>query len=613
MIDAGKGRSRLVLAALVAALLVLAPVPSLADEPQAASNISQEVDGLIAALDDADFATRRDAAERLEKLTQREELAGYLAVRFRTALASPEVSFEARSHLEPLVRLLPAAPDAVSKPSASAIGPLVEQLKSDSYAKRDSAARQLRAMLEHAELIVPVWTELKKFAADPALSTSGRRALRPLLDRAHEAWLLADPKQVPLPKPAPDEIKRLIEVFIAEQAAQSPEVYERTPAERELLDLIARDDTQAEVLEQLHQRLAEQAEGPGSAALQHLIDFSRPGMAAEAWSNQHHTTLQYLLIGVPQYNETLTTPRATHFDRIDDHSAHCVSGNSLTEGEYPVRVAIPHPEPGRETLFVLTNLPTPRRRLAFEYAVERDERLRLRELTERTLTYFLERKTPLSEVEVLMLAQLEPHAVSRFVGDYFQKVPNAPLNATAGGLNTQQTVYAGMCAVLARTGTREALPALEKLARSGALGKPTYPNRVEIGWVAALAIAQREERDEIDVWLASLIDETVKLTTDPDMPPDLGASAAGLLLDRHGVAVRPFGLWTSGESVTEAYAFVGYRFSTAEDRENVKRWWQKQKELLTAARSKPQAEEPESKPKLVPRIAPAGANGNGAK
>ena len=62
-------------------------------------------------------------------------------------------------------------------------------------------------------------------------------------------------------------------------------------------------------------------------------------MAAEIWEDHQHGTVQYLLIGVPQYPERMT--RATFFDKIDDTTAHCVSGNSLAPGDYPVGIAIP--------------------------------------------------------------------------------------------------------------------------------------------------------------------------------------------------------------------------------------------------------------------------------
>ncbi len=239
--------------------------------------------------------------------------------------------------------------------------------------------------------------------------------------------------------------------------------------------------------------------------------------------------------------------------------------------------------------------------MAFEYYIKKDEAWRLERITERTLSYLLTRGEPLSEVEILMLAQLEPRRVSRFVGDYFQAVPNGRLVSTPNGLNNQPTVYAGICMVMTRAGTHEAIEALEKLARSRALGKPTYPNRVDIAWVAVLAIASRDPWPGIDEWLADLVDEQVVLSTDPDLPPELGACAAGLLLDRHGMSIRPFGLATAGESITDAFNFTGYRFTSDRDRQGVKRWWEKQRTIAAAA-EKTKLVKPS--PAVVPRLAP---------
>src|SRR4029078_5820862 len=89
------------------------------------------------------------------------------------------------------------------------------------------------------------------------------------------------------------------------------------------------------------------------ARLREIADFARPAMAAEVWTHssfdwehRQHVTVQHLLVDVPQYPEIST--KATHFDRIDDKTAHCVSGNNLTPGDYPVGGAIPHPPPAPE-------------------------------------------------------------------------------------------------------------------------------------------------------------------------------------------------------------------------------------------------------------------------
>ncbi len=319
--------------------------PAAATQPDPA--VVAEVEQHIEELDDADFATRRAAAARLEEMAGKAEWQAYLASRFRGALLSDETSFEVRSHLEPLLRALPSPPPASSpRPRADQIGPLLDQLDSDSYARRDSAVRRLRAMLQDKKLIVPVWLALKARAADPVLSASERRLLEPLMERAHEAWLLADPADVPLPRPSTEEIAGWIDQMFAVDESQTIDLFERTPAERELLDLIARDETRQQVLDMLAAKIEAHPQTAAAQKMQYLAEFAKPGMAAEAWSDHHNRAVQYLTLGVPQLNDTVVPPRATHFDRIDEQTAHCVTGNSLTEGDYPVRVGIPHPEPG---------------------------------------------------------------------------------------------------------------------------------------------------------------------------------------------------------------------------------------------------------------------------
>ena len=82
-------------------------------------------------------------------------------------------------------------------------------------------------MLQDAQLIVPLWLALKQRAAEPDVSASERRLLKPLIDRAHEAWLLADPTDVPLPKPSPDEIAGYIDKLLKIDDSQTVNLFER--------------------------------------------------------------------------------------------------------------------------------------------------------------------------------------------------------------------------------------------------------------------------------------------------------------------------------------------------------------------------------------------------
>ncbi len=542
--------------------------------------VSQQVRQAIADLDDEKFSERDEAANRLQQLVENPALGPFLASQFGRVLLSPDTSFEVRARLERLLKQLPAVPAVAvdPKPSLSELGAVLDRLDSDSSVVRDSAQRRLNLMLRQTDLIGPVLLELKRRLADPRLDTHSRRALEPLLDQAREAWLLSDPAGVRLPPVSPDEMARWIDDFLQpdqDDESEASDRIRRATAERELLDLLARDDTRGQLLRALDRRIAAAEDLADRARLQWIVDYAKPAMVAEVWKNRQHVTVQHLIVGVPQVPEGAL--RATHFDRIDDHTAHCVSGNSLSAGDYPVDVAIPDPDPSRDWMFHLINVPTPRRHLIYEFQLKRDEGRRLREISQRTLDEILANQQVLSESHVLLLGSLDPGTVSRFVGPYFKAVPDHRLLALTSDLAGQLTIDGGICYMLTQMGTHEAVPALEQLARSGQLGKPSFDGPFRIAWIAALAIAQRDPWPQVDQWLATLIDDNTPLVTNVDPSPELGATAAALLLDRQGVSTRPFGLELVGQTVVERFRFSPYRFLSAKDHEDVRRWWEKQK------------------------------------
>ncbi len=543
--------------------------------------VAQEVRAAIKQLDSDDFATRNRAAERLTRRVAEPALAEFLSEEFARTLLASETSFEVRSQLESLTRpLKPVAPlTDEPRPRVADLGPLLDQLNSNTSSQRDSARRRIQSMLGDVELIAPVYVELKRRVASRQLAAEGRYALEPLLDQARRAWLAADAARVQLPEVTNDQITAWVDDLTKLDDAEPAERTRREAADRELLDAICRDEVRPRVLEILAQRIAAAPDAASSTTLQNLADFARPAMAAEVWSNRINGTVQYLLIGVPQFNER--SPRPTHFDRIDDQTAHCVSGASLNEGDYPVRIAVPHPIP-QEVMFHLTNLATPRLRLRYQYDVERDDATRLRELSQRTVDYYLAQKRPLDEGQVLVLSQLDPQVVSRFVGPYFQGVPNQRLFSTASELGRLPTLHAAICYPLTRFGTREAVPALEQLARGGRLGEQTSENPFQIAWIAALSIAQRDPWPEVDTWLASLLDETTPLAVSIDPRPVLGATAAAVLLDRHGASMQSFGLEMTAEANFGASRFIGYRYVSHKDRQDIRRWWENFKKAKPA-------------------------------
>ena len=324
--------------------------------------------------------------------------------------------------------------------------------------------------------------------------------------------------------------------------------------------------------------------------------MAMPAMVAEVWGHQQadptfgvpddwehrqHRTVQHLLIGVPQMVEGAARP--THFDRIDDQTAHCVSGNSLIEGDYPVRVAIPHPNVGFDVMFYLINLPTPREQVQYEYYLRRPEAERLLEISERTLKYFLDNKQVLDPNHISLLMQLDPGAVSRFAGPYFEKVTDRYLESGGGNLAGQETLHTVIAGVLLTVGTHEAVPALEKLARDERTQKPNHDNPFAIAWIAALAIAQRDPWPGVDEWLLSLIDEKAPLVLNADTVPELGGTAAGILLARHQVSPFTFDLEPAGNDAFDRSSFAGYRFTSDEGPKALRQWWASQKQGKAAA------------------------------
>ena len=533
--------------------------------------VEGEVGAAIRALDDNDFTTRQRAASQLARWSGDAVRAPVLARKAAAVLVSAETSFEVRAQLERLLKQLPAAPaDEASPPTAAEIPALFQRLRDDSCTVRDSAARRLAEMLRHPDLLAPIFVELKRRAAEPKLSSEGRRMLQPLLDAAREAWLLADPQTIVLPAPSDADVEQLVVELTTLDETEAADRFRREQAEHELLDLIARDDTRERVLKILKVKIDNAADGATTTTLSNVADFARPAMAAEVWIDRVNIFVQYLIIGVPQHNEGTKNP--THFDRIDDKTAHCVTGNSLSEGDYPVRIAIGYHDPGSDRMFYLTNLPTPRSRLLYEYSVKRDEAVRLREISQRTLDEFMARKKSLDESQILVLAQLDPHVTSKFAARYLAEVEDDGLVTSVSELNFQVSVHAGICYMLTRMGTHEVVPTLEKMARAGRFNREE--GTLHMAWIAALAIAQRDPWPGVDQWLGSLLEDRTPLITNLDAPPQLGATAAAILLDHRGISSRPFGL-DAIEAVIGQARFIGYRYSSDKDRDDILRWWKK--------------------------------------
>lgn len=564
------------------ALLLGVAVPGGAQEP-AANHLPTEadpLDRLIARLGSPRFAVRREAAAELADLLQDTQRAQRAAARLQQVLYRPETSFEVSRQIAAVL----AEAGFTPQPPAADISPdeldrLVEQLQAEAFSARLAAQRRLRALLERPELVCPILTRLKdRLAARPEAST--RLHLEPLYQRARQAWIASDPQRWNLPKVDAGRMEQWLDVLAADATAE-----EHVVAMRELGDLILRDEYLPAVHEGLKQRLAAADLTPqAEARLRRAFDRTRPMLVAEYWEGRRHVGIQYMIVGVPSFPEGGL--RASHFDPVDEQRAHCVSGNSLQPGEdYPIGVAIPHPQsPG--AMFHLVYLPTPLRRERYEQDVQRDEAQRLAELSRRTLDRVLADRRPLMEPgDLMVLSQLDDRAVSQFCGDYFQRVDDRAFELDGrfrpGGA---RTMHGALCVLLAQRGTHEAIPGLEKAVRAGRFLAPREGDQVHLGWIAALAIARREPWPEVDAWLGKLLAETEPLVPGTPHPPEVGASAAGLLLQRHGEEPAQFGLHAVQDARLNALGCPGYRFEAPQHREALRRWWeQKQAQLAPDA------------------------------
>ncbi len=293
------------------------------------------------------------------------------------------------------------------------------------------------------------------------------------------------------------------------------------------------------------------------------------------------------------------TPRPVLFDRVDERVAHCVSGNSLVPGDYPVGEAFPPPRrpdvsqggafsPSRQSevsqFFFLVSLPTPRQRMAYAYYAETDESKQLKAISRQTLDRMLAEEHLLSESELLMLWAFDPAEVSRFAGKYFLTIGDGSLVASGpprfGGRPSR---FGMICACLAAAGRKEAVPGLLEAIQRERFLPPTTHAPYRLYWLAALSIAARDPWPEVDAWLADRIGRSEPLVGDQASAPELGATAAALLLERRGQSPDAFGLRPATDAVLNELHVAGYRFEGAESREKTLQWWKLEKGKKAAA------------------------------
>lgn len=561
-----------------------------ADSPALAPEVAKRVDALVRSLDAEDFVERREAAGQLAELAKRPELQHALAAALRRKLLKTTISIEVRLQLDKLLSGLPAGSPAAKpeKASAAQIEQLIRLLSHDAYVQRSWAQRRLERLLENSKMVCPIMLQLKRQLADGSLSH--RAHLRPLWRRAHRLWLLSDPSGWELPKISEKQIDQWIAELVRKSPLKQGRWHVHETARRELLDLLVRDEYTEQVKAKLFQRLGAPLDRETLDRLRRLAEWTQPAMAAEIWridtkGKLKNVTVQHLIVGVAQWPEMGRT--TTHFDRIDEKKAHLVNGNTLKPGDYPVGRAFPYPSfrVSRWSVFYLINLPTPRRRLAYQVDITHSETRRLADMSRSTLDRILFEKQKLSSQELTyLIPNLDPRAVSRFAGKYFDVGADKPFDY----LGQQRAFFK----ILYTQGTFEAVPGLLKAIENKRFAVADKEHPQNLPWITVLVIASRDPRAEVDTLLASFVERTDQLLlgdgTDPDV--DVGATAAAILLSRHGKSWDMYGveLLESPElrgpdmfntklypSETEVDDFHAFRFRSPEHRKKVVDWWKK--------------------------------------
>jgi len=561
---------------LVASLsLFLAVGLAIADEPPTVvdeGRLRADLARLLAELDSDRFEVRTHAAERLDEWVAKPELGSFLGAEFRRVLVRPDVSFEVRWRLRRWSRRLPDPPvGPVGEAPPEELDRLARQLDDDSYAVRVGATKRLDWLLGNPKLVCPVMIRLKQRLASITPGAEAHQQLEAAWQRARGAWLLNDAASEKLPAVSDEQINRWLDALTRPVSPDAVQRHSQAAAERELLDLLVRDEYLPRLIPLLNARLARDPGINAAARLQSLLDWTKPELVAEYWQGRHQLGQQHLLVGVPSLSPGATNP--SHFDRADEREAHCVSGNSLSPGNYPVGEAFPHPRQ-ENAFFQLVNLPTPRRRMAYLYFVQTSESDRLAAISRRTLNRVLTDRRVLSEPELVMLAELDPVEVSRFAGKYFLLLDDGPLAAIGPRrLGGRSSRFGIICALLAADGTKDALPGLVNAIEKNIFLPPTSLAPYRLPALAALSIAARDPWPEVDPWLARQIAKSEQLVEGRPAAAELGATAAAILLGRHGQKPAPFNLQPVGDPVLKRLRLEGYRFDDEASRKKVQQWW----------------------------------------
>jgi len=518
-----------------------------------------------------------------------------LAEQFQQLVVRPELPFEVRWRISIWRSRLPLA-KREPPPSVplEELDRLVRQLDDNSYSVRAGACERLEWLAAGEQVARPLILILKRRLADPLLSEDTYRNLEAIRNIAWGIWVTNDGSDWNLPPVSQAQLDDWLDEL--QQPISHRDMHaaiRRRIARQELMDVLSQDRDVPRVKAAIEAHLRGKVDSQAAKVLRELLDLTFPALVAECWTGGKQMTEQHLVVGRPTLSPGAARP--SHFDRANDRVAHCVSGNALMPGDYPVGIAFAAPNWHSETqgFFHLVNLPTPRRQIAYSYNVKTDQAVRLAKISRRTLDRYLSEKRLLNDCELGILDQLDAHEVSRFASSYFRTMEDGSVeedftqesSTSRGHLGRQSSRFGAICAQLAVNGTQESTAGLLEAIRERKFMSPTPLGPYRLQWLAALSIARRDPWPDVDVWLAENLDNQETLIIDHPEAPEVGATAAGLLLTRHEQLPQMFGLRATADGQLAELKLPGFRYAAPDDAKRVRQWWKRQSEAHKAKAS----------------------------
>ena len=535
-------------------LALVAIAPAQAVDP-AKTSVQGELRQTIADLGADDFYAREQATRTIERWHADPQRSADLLVEARRQLADSGLSADARRVLESLVqrsdRKLPSA-----VPAAAEIGAALDDLDAAEFDRRWGASRMIEQWLLDRVAIVELFEQLKarQQLADDSPSRESQRHLQRLAGQARHVWLNSNPEKHPLRPLQSAQVSeqiRLISLATDFRDDDEENLPDWSLAEWTVIDRLANPGDTETVVKLIEQRLLdERTTDEGRRRLEALVGWTRPAMVAEIWYGPRHEVIQHLLIGVPSH--AVGAPNPSHFDRIDDRVAHCVSGNSLSPGDWPVGRFFPNPHiNGRGSQFFLVNLPTARARLAYETQVDRPEAVRYRELSQRTTARWNDEAEPLTAAEIIMLMRLDRSAVLEFLPKYIDRTKDVALDDSAEAITNSEftTNLSLVSAVACRIGTAEVGRALAEAIERNRVD----PQAEGHAWLAVLMIGEQSPWGSLDTKLLKLAELPDGPASGESTEVDLRATAAAALISRAGRSPSVFGLRPDAEAETRVH------------------------------------------------------------